>query len=113
MRSLMGIVVWTVTLLSSAMARADNWTSAARLSEAREGLGAVGLPNGRVVAFGGHRGSMFFTLAEIYDPATNAWFPLASMPTPRAGQASGLPADGRVFVPGGGDGGGNADSFFL
>jgi len=42
MRSLMGIVVWTVTLLSSAMARADNWTSAARLSEAREGLGRSG-----------------------------------------------------------------------
>src|SRR5258708_17909210 len=90
MRSLIGSVAWTVTLLSSAMARADNWTSAAPLSEAREGLGAVGLPNGRVVAFGGHRGSTFFTLAEIYDPATDALFPVAPMPTPRACQASGL-----------------------
>src|SRR5258708_36732838 len=110
MRSLMGIVVWTVTLLSSAMARADNWTSAARLSEAREGLGAVGLPDGRVVAFGGHRGSTFFTLAEIYDPATDAWFPVAAMPPPRAGQASGLSADRRGFVAGGGAGGAKSRS---
>src|SRR5260370_12587589 len=98
MRSLIGSVAWTVTLLSSAMARADNWTSAAPLSEAREGLGAVGFPDGRVVAFGGHRRATFFTLARSYDPPTNVCCPIACMPIPRPRQASGPSAADPLFV---------------
>ena len=46
-------ITTAVLVLSTAMARADTWTTVAPLSAEREGLGAVALPDGRVVAFGG------------------------------------------------------------
>jgi len=95
------------------LALADSWTTVAPLSGAREGLGAVGLPDGRIVAVGGHRGPSFFSLVEIYDPASGKWSVATAMPTPRAGQASALAQDGSVYVAGGFDGERNLNSFVM
>jgi hypothetical protein len=42
--------------------------------------------------------------AEIYDPASNEWFPTSSMPQARGGASATLLSDGTVLVAGGGEG---------
>lgn len=51
----------------------------------------------------GHEGDDGSNVAstEVYDPATDAWSPLADLPTPRSGGASAV-LDGKLYVIGGG-----------
>jgi hypothetical protein len=58
------------------------------------------LDDGRVLATGGTGG--LSTRAEIYDPATELWTAVASMPTGRSGHCAVKLADGKVIVFGGG-----------
>jgi hypothetical protein len=58
------------------------------------------LNNGKVLATGGTGGSS--TRAEIYDPATELWTAVASMPTGRSGHCAVKLANGKVIVFGGG-----------
>ena len=69
------------------------------------------LPNGKVLVAGGRTcdapppaacNSTFTTnTAEVYDPATGAWTPTASMNNARTTTSAVLMTDGRVMVPGG------------
>jgi hypothetical protein len=58
------------------------------------------LNDGRVLATGGTGG--LGSRAEIYDPDTELWTPVADMPTARSGHCAVKLADGKVLVFGGG-----------
>jgi hypothetical protein len=71
---------------------------------------AVGTLGGKAQVMGGERNpatGATFPQNEEYDPATDSWRPLASMPTPRHGTAYGTIGD-TVFVAGGGPMGGSS-----
>lgn len=59
----------------------------------------VVLNSGKVLATGGTGGAG--TRAEVYDPATELWTAVASMPTARSGHCAVKLADGKVIVFGG------------
>ena len=64
-------------------------------------LGAAGAVfNGKLYVFGGWNGTQNLASVEVYDPATNVWTTLASMPTPRQLSAAGVVA-GIVYIAGG------------
>jgi N-acetylneuraminic acid mutarotase len=62
--------------------------------------GKIYVPGGRFETFQNNTG-----IHEAYDPATDQWQTLASLPTPRSGTATAA-LDGRVLVFGGEEGGG-------
>jgi len=82
---------------------ANMWTPLAPLpSPARNHLAAVAL-DGFVYVVGGRRdggGNINSAQLDRYDPDTNSWEPLASMPTARSGHAAAAIA-GRIVVMGG------------
>jgi len=86
------------------------WATVAPMTDARRDFGAVVLPDGRVLVFGGTGGnatqhSYNNTLAscEIYDPGTGLWAPLPPMSVGRVSPViSYLPTRNAVFVVGGG-----------
>jgi len=66
------------------------------------------LPDGRILVAGGTAtsdgspdGTLISRSAEAYDPTTNRWAPLPSMPEVRAGGAAVVLTDGSVLVVGG------------
>src|SRR5205823_6414211 len=63
--------------------------------------------DGRIYAIGGITDSSSTQLnsAEVYDPATNRWTPIAPMPTARFDHAAVTGPDGRIYVLGGEGGG--------
>ncbi len=85
--------------------KTDRWTKRASMPSARGGLGSVALA-GSIYTYGGERASHqgdagVFDNQERYDPATDRWTTLPSLPTPRHGL--GVTAlDGRIYVIGGG-----------
>ncbi|CAF4786026.1 unnamed protein product, partial [Rotaria magnacalcarata] len=56
--------------------------------------------NGRVYAIGGHDGNVHLNSAEVFDPQTNRWEPLAPMNTWRRGIAVGC-LGGPLYAVGG------------
>ena len=82
---------------------ADSWASVASLPIARFSLAAAAL-DGKVYAFGGavyaHPYFVDLTTAEAYDPSTNAWTTLASLPTGRAELAAAAHGS-KIYVFGG------------
>lgn len=86
---------------------AGTWAVAASMSIARAWHVAQRLSDGKVLVAGGTPGAPttsttgFLSSAELYDPATNAWRPLPSMPTRRNLAAWGPSRAGGVIVAGG------------
>jgi len=86
------------------------WTPTGSLQTSRGSHTATLLPNGKVLVAGG---TDFFAAAngtpidptrasaEIYDPATGAWTPTASMAQPRQVHTATLLSNGKVLVAGG------------
>jgi N-acetylneuraminic acid mutarotase len=72
-------------------ATGDWRTDLALMPTEREHLSAVA-SGGRVIALGGRKVTNFGAV-EAYDPATDTWETLPSMPTPRGGMAVGLIGD--------------------
>ncbi|WP_169817225.1 LamG-like jellyroll fold domain-containing protein [Gelidibacter algens] len=79
------------------------------MQNARIYVTSVVLPNGEVLVLGGMENAVVFSdegahlIAEMFDPTTNLFIPLASMLVPRTYHSAGiLLADGRVFMGGGG-----------
>jgi hypothetical protein len=80
----------------------DRGQPAGTLAVARDGLAAVVLPDGRVLAVGGHADILgIYSTAEIYDPATNSWRRVARMAVARWAPTATLLPDGQVLVVGG------------
>ncbi|MER6253504.1 DUF6603 domain-containing protein [Streptomyces sp. NPDC001584] len=83
----------------------DRWRAVAPMTVARSGHRIVPLPDGTVLVVGGalETGGAAVPLAwcERYDPDADAWTPVASLRTPRAGHQATVLADGRILVTGG------------
>ncbi len=76
------------------------------MATARADHSATLLDDGRVLVTGGIGVSgAALALAEVYDPSTNAWTPVAPMHRPRSGHTATLLKDGRVLIAGGDDSG--------
>ncbi|WP_437304005.1 Kelch repeat-containing protein [Sorangium sp. So ce388] len=88
---------------------ADTWTARAPMNVARQRHSATLLPDGRVLVAGGadgypsERPEHHLASAEVYDPATDTWTPVASMRWARMWHTATLLLDGRVLVAGGWD----------
>jgi hypothetical protein len=74
------------------------------LTGARYHHAAVVLPNGKVLAAGGHGSSQIAT-AELYNPTTGTWATTGSMTSARFVHTATLLTNGLVLVAGGFDGG--------
>ncbi|XXT16667.1 kelch repeat-containing protein [Sorangium sp. So ce429] len=85
---------------------ADTWTARAPMNVARQSHSATLLQDGRVLVTGGadgypsERPEYHLTSAEVYDPATDAWTPVASMRWARMRHTATLLPDGRALVAG-------------
>src|SRR5258708_38850973 len=79
------------------------WTQTGSVNYARNGEGAVLLPDGRVFIAGGNDAANNPVLqSEIYDPATGTWTVDASLNTGRVSEASlGLLSNGKIIITGG------------
>src|ERR1700737_52998 len=86
---------------SSQLVRFDgaSWTSLAAMRYARGGH-ALLAAQGRLYAIGGNNAAGNVGPAEVYDPGTNAWSTLPSLPVPR-NHVSGFVMGANVCVAGG------------
>jgi hypothetical protein len=82
---------------SMLQARVD--ASATRLQDGRVLI--AGGDNGSIIAMGGQPDPIYFTTAELYDPATGQFSATGSMVEGLAGQSGTLLADGNVLITGG------------
>jgi len=89
----------------------NRWTRGAPMRVAREGARAVALPDGRIAVLGGGIGcadnlcttGTVYDRVDVYNPSSNSWARLASMPHPRYRFAAVL-RDGRIYAIGGSNG---------
>jgi len=79
------------------------WRAATPPPEVLAAPGAVALPDGTVLVFGGRVANKVVSDALIYRPDDDRWERSGSLTTPRYGFAAAVMTDGRVFVAGGGD----------
>jgi N-acetylneuraminic acid mutarotase len=83
----------------------NSWLPASSLRTARSGATATLLGNGKVLVAGGGRtgstGTTALASAELYDPASNSWFPAAPMSAARYQHTATLLGNGKVVVAGG------------
>ena len=80
------------------------WVAAGSLATARSVHTATLLPNGKVLVAGGLNTAASagnIALAELYDPATNAWTSAGAMTTARYAHTATLLPNGKVLVTGG------------
>ena len=98
-RELLSVVAGVACALSVASANADNWREVARLESPRASLHAVAV-NGQIYAAGGSTISGPSDVFEAYDPRSNTWRPLESMP--EGLDAFGMTAEGEAIYVGGG-----------
>ena len=79
------------------------------MTEARAYLAAATV-NGRIYVIGGNASGVatpsVLGLVEAYDPATQSWTRVASLPTPRFALAAAAGSDGNIYAVGGDDGNG-------
>jgi N-acetylneuraminic acid mutarotase len=70
------------------------------MSTGRDFFGCIFGGDGRLYAIGGGPAASMST-AEIYDPATDAWAPIAGLPEPRGSLSAAVDGLGRVYAIGG------------
>lgn len=82
---------------------ANTWTQTGSMNTQRANLGAVLLPNGNVLVFGGSDADCYCYLntAEIYNPSTGNWTYTGNMPVNAALQSAAVLPNGKVLVAGG------------
>lgn len=81
-----------------------NWTAVAPMPTGHTYFAAVTGLDGRIYAMGGRlgeSGSPASAAVEAYNPATNTWTTLASLPTARYGLAAAVGPDGKIYALGG------------
>lgn len=105
----LGGAVSTVTTATAELvdlgAGQPSWRYTGSMNEPRRNLNAVLLPDGKVLAVGGNRGTSNYDdpvlSAEIFDPATERWTEMAAQAAPRAYHSTAmLLPDGRVLSAG-------------
>jgi hypothetical protein len=74
---------------------------AARMTMPRAAHTMSRLPDGRVLVVGGLTGAADYVFAELFDPRTETFTPLAAVQPPRGYHAALVQGDGRVLVVGG------------
>lgn len=84
-----------------APATETQWTTRAPLPAARaRGAAVTAMIDGKLYVAGGYRMGGASDLVDVYDPATDTWNPLASLPAPRD-HACGAAIDGALIFAGG------------
>jgi N-acetylneuraminic acid mutarotase len=92
----------------------DTWSQVSDMPWTRSG--SASLVNGKVYIIGGVSTDMIelfnagkvgedelveqFSIVDVYDPATDTWTTVASIPTPRSGHDAGV-VDGKIYIIGG------------
>jgi N-acetylneuraminic acid mutarotase len=90
-----------------ALDEAPTWAATGSMSVARQDGTATRLADGRVLVTGGRgfgsvdAGSVYFQSAELFDPATGTFAPVAKMAAKRSQHAAVALASGKVLVVGG------------
>jgi N-acetylneuraminic acid mutarotase len=96
------VAILTGLSLTVAPAKADAWSPAAPMTEARSHFKASLLEDGRVlVSGGGSWRSLSSASAEMFDPGTDSWSAAAPMANARHAHEATVLDDGRVLVTGG------------
>ncbi len=100
-----------LALLAAPASAASGWTTVDPMNVVRSGLVAVAGTDGRIYATAGYQTGSFGqpildNTSAAYDPATDAWSPVAPIPTARTLPGAALASDGRIYVVGGHTGGG-------
>jgi hypothetical protein len=96
-----GVIVATAELYDPAT---DTFSLTGAPADARSRPTVVGLADGRVLIVGGRGGedgSVYFSSAEIYDPATGQFSPTGDTTVPRYVASAALLEDGTVLIAGG------------
>ena len=95
----------------------DTWTQGADMPLGESGCAAVAGPDGLIYAMGG--GDQYVSMmgwpssdAQAYNPATDTWTVLASLPYPSGGSQAVVGKDGNIYLPGGMDNNSEAVSTF-
>jgi hypothetical protein len=84
--------------------KSETWSRTGAIKIERAGLAATLLPNGSVLAVGGYNslgGRSYFSLSEIFDPATGQWRQSQPISSPATTPTLSVLRDGRVLVSGG------------
>ncbi len=79
---------------------ANDFISAAEMSEGRQSHSATMLPNGKLLIAGGFNGE-YLASAELYDPLSDRFEPTGEMRNGRSGHIAVLLNNGKVLVAGG------------
>ena len=99
------IAIFSSSPVLASEAVEDSWTTLAPMNQARGHLGVV-VVDGKIyaigggLAFGANTENNYLTANERYDPKSNTWVTLTSMPTPRQGFAIAA-CDGKIYCIGG------------
>lgn len=102
---------WNVTSRVSELfdPATETFVAAGNMNTPRRFPSVTKLSDGRVLVAGGwdvpqdQAERVYYSAAEVYDPANGAWQPVAEMARPRAFHVAALLPDGRVLVAGGQD----------
>jgi N-acetylneuraminic acid mutarotase len=86
----------------------NTWTAVASMPTPRAYAAAAAGNDGRIYVFGGQPNGSSATatvsalnIVEAYNPSTNTWSTVASMPTAQEAEGAALGSDGRIYVVGG------------
>ena len=100
-RFLARILVWLiVAIYGSAASAAATWSAKQNMPAALY-ASAFAVTDGKLYVFGGRWGESIFSDSYAYDPSTNSWTVLASMPAPRGSGNGGGVINGKIYIPGG------------
>jgi N-acetylneuraminic acid mutarotase len=106
-RPRLGVAFLATLLVVASCASAQTWAQVSSMQVPRAGHQLIPLLDNRVLAIGAVDPNLIgspTTVAEIYNPATNAWSTTAPAPFQLVGVRSVRLTDGRVLVTGGGYG---------
>ena len=89
-----------ILVVVTAHAQIGYWVYKAHMSVPRTGAAAVAGQDGKIYVFGGGNAGIFLKTAEVYDPSTDSWSPIKSMPFEIEGIAAVALPDGRFLFTG-------------